>query len=80
MGCIPCPAGHYIEENTTECTSCPPSTVVTDPLPYGPSSCIPCGPGLTSPDGLTCTAKCQIDVDGSHYDFTNISRFVYLMI
>ena len=74
LGCVPCPAGQYIQENTTECTPCPINTVVTDPLPYGPKSCIECGPGLTAPDGLTCTAQCQLDIDGMHFDLTNISR------
>ncbi|XP_066943846.1 endosome/lysosome-associated apoptosis and autophagy regulator family member 2-like isoform X1 [Macrobrachium rosenbergii] len=72
-GCIPCPAGHYIEPNTTECTKCPPDTVVTDPLPYGKDSCLPCGPGLTAPDHLTCIVQCRLTIDNKTYDLTNIS-------
>ncbi|KAK8754670.1 hypothetical protein OTU49_017530, partial [Cherax quadricarinatus] len=73
-GCIPCPAGHYIENNTTECTRCPSNTVVTDPLPYGRQSCLPCGPGLTAPDHLTCIVECRLTVDNRTYDLTNISN------
>ncbi|XP_042213922.1 endosome/lysosome-associated apoptosis and autophagy regulator family member 2-like isoform X1 [Homarus americanus] len=73
-GCIPCPAGHYIENNTTECTRCPPNTVVTDPLPYGHQSCLPCGPGLTAPDHLSCIVECRLTVDNRTYDLTNISN------
>ncbi|XP_050739422.1 endosome/lysosome-associated apoptosis and autophagy regulator family member 2-like isoform X2 [Eriocheir sinensis] len=72
-GCIPCPAGHYIEKNTTECTPCPPNTVVTAPLPYGPESCIPCGPGLVAPDHLSCGAECRLKVGNYTYDLRNIS-------
>ncbi|CAL4108298.1 unnamed protein product [Meganyctiphanes norvegica] len=71
--CIPCPAGQYIEENTTECTACPANTVVTDPLPYGPKSCLSCGPGLTAPDHLSCMAQCKMDIEGHNFDLTNIS-------
>ncbi|KAK7063026.1 hypothetical protein SK128_018005 [Halocaridina rubra] len=73
-GCIPCPAGHYIENNTTECTKCPPDTVVTDTLPYGKESCLPCGPGLTAPDHLTCIVQCRLTVENKTYDLTNISN------
>ena len=73
LGCIPCPAGHYIEMNSTDCKPCPPNTVVTDPLPYGNKSCLPCGPGLTSPDRFTCLAECKLKVEGLEYDVTNIS-------
>lgn len=73
-GCIPCPAGQYIENSTTECTPCPANTVVTDPLPYGPQSCLPCGVGLTAPDHLTCIVQCRLTVDNYTYDLTNISR------
>ncbi|XP_063598992.1 endosome/lysosome-associated apoptosis and autophagy regulator family member 2-like isoform X2 [Penaeus indicus] len=72
-GCIPCPAGQYIENSTTECTPCPANTVVTDPLPYGPQSCLPCGVGLTAPDHLTCIVQCRLTVDNYTYDLTNIS-------
>lgn len=72
-GCIPCPAGHYIEKNSTECTPCPPNTVVTDPLPYGPESCLACGPGLVAPDHLSCGAQCHLKVGNYTYDLTNIS-------
>lgn len=73
-GCIPCPAGHYIQRNTTECTRCKADTVVTDPLPYGPDSCLPCGPGLTAPDHLTCIVQCHLTIDNKTYDLTNISK------
>ncbi|KAK3864258.1 hypothetical protein Pcinc_028364 [Petrolisthes cinctipes] len=73
-GCIPCPAGHYIQRNTTECTRCKADTVVTDPLPYGPESCLPCGLGLTAPDHLTCIVQCHLTIDNRTYDLSNISN------
>lgn len=79
VGCIPCPAGHYIENNTTECTHCPPDTVVTDPLPYGRQSCLPCGPGLTAPDHLTCIVECRLTVDNRTYDLTSIRKARVMM-
>lgn len=74
-GCIPCPSGQYIDANTTACTPCVPDTTVTDPLAYGIDSCQPCGPGLTSFDGVTCTTKCVFSLDGVQYDFRALAEY-----
>ncbi|XP_071449238.1 endosome/lysosome-associated apoptosis and autophagy regulator family member 2-like [Hetaerina americana] len=72
-GCIPCPLGEYIDPNTTECVPCPPDTTVSDPLAYGIESCQPCGPGLRSIDGVTCTTKCIFNVNNMVYDLRSLA-------
>ncbi|XP_068081917.1 endosome/lysosome-associated apoptosis and autophagy regulator family member 2 isoform X2 [Anabrus simplex] len=73
-GCIPCPPGQYIDPNTTACTPCPEDTTVSDPLAYGEEACEPCGPGLTSFDGVTCTTKCIFNISGVQYDLRSLSE------
>ncbi|XP_049781740.1 endosome/lysosome-associated apoptosis and autophagy regulator family member 2-like [Schistocerca cancellata] len=73
-GCIPCPPGHYIDPNTTACTHCRIGSTVTDPLAYGEESCQPCGPGLTSLDGVSCTTNCVFNIDGLQYDLRSLSN------
>ena len=72
--CIPCPPGRYIDRNTTACTQCPPDTTVSDPLAYGEESCEPCGPGLSSTNGIECTTNCIFNIDGMQYDFHSLAR------
>lgn len=79
--CVPCPAGNYMHEVTKLCVSCPTNTIVNaSSSRVGVESCIPCGQGLTSKDGVTCTAmgKVQLGEEGKKnatftYDF---SQFV----
>ncbi|XP_033608891.1 UPF0577 protein KIAA1324-like homolog [Cryptotermes secundus] len=73
-GCIPCPPGQYIDPNTTACTPCPPDTTVSDSLAYGEDSCQPCGPGLTSLDGVVCTTKCVFNFDGVQFDLRSLAN------
>lgn len=73
LGCIPCPAGHFVEPNTTQCSPCPRGTTVSDPLAYGRESCQPCGPGLTSNDGVSCVTNCIIPGDPA-FDLSEIAQ------
>ncbi|KAG8225691.1 hypothetical protein J437_LFUL001723 [Ladona fulva] len=73
-GCIPCPLGQYIDPNSTECVQCPPDTTVSDPMAYGIESCQPCGPGLKSVDGATCSTTCIFNVDDMVYDLRKLAR------
>lgn len=73
-GCIPCPAGHYTEEASSQCRACPSDTVVLEPVAIGPSSCVKCGPGLITQDGRTCSTNCTPVVNGTRYDLRKIGR------
>lgn len=73
-GCIPCPPGQFIDPNTTACTPCPVDSTVSDPLAYGEDSCQPCGPGLTSLDGVSCTTKCIFTFDGVQFDLRLLDK------
>jgi len=46
--CVPCPAGHYIEKETSQCKECPANTFLSIHQVYGRDACIPCGPGSKS--------------------------------
>lgn len=46
--CVPCPAGHYIEKETSLCKECPANTFLSIHQVYGREACIPCGPGSKS--------------------------------
>ncbi|GAB6028023.1 hypothetical protein CHUAL_002249 [Chamberlinius hualienensis] len=75
QGCIPCPAGQYVDVNSTECKKCPKDTFVSDPYPYGIESCQPCGQGLKSDAGKSCYSDCNIDINNRHYDLTSLEGF-----
>ncbi|XP_059468673.1 endosome/lysosome-associated apoptosis and autophagy regulator family member 2-like isoform X2 [Neocloeon triangulifer] len=77
LGCIPCPPGQYVDPNSTQCTPCPPGTTVSDPLAYGIESCQPCGPGLSSVDGVTCTSDCVFQGDPS-FDLSALADTVLI--
>ncbi|XP_078339498.1 endosome/lysosome-associated apoptosis and autophagy regulator family member 2-like [Crassostrea virginica] len=69
--CIPCPAGHYFDSNTTECHPCPKNEVIRSRLAWGEDSCVKCGPGLLAKDGTQCVSDCiYTDDAGRKYDFT----------
>lgn len=46
--CVPCPPGHYIEKETSQCKECPANTFLSIHQVYGREACIPCGPGSKS--------------------------------
>lgn len=46
--CVPCPPGHYIEKETSQCKECPANTFLSFHQVYGREACIPCGPGSKS--------------------------------
>lgn len=74
--CVPCPAGNYMHEVTKLCVRCPENTIVNvTSSRVGTESCVPCGQGLASKDGVTCTAigKVQLSKDKNTvytYDFS----------
>ncbi|CAB3379879.1 Hypothetical predicted protein [Cloeon dipterum] len=78
VGCIPCPPGHFVDSNTTQCTQCPPGTTVSNPLAYGIESCQPCGPGLSSTDGVTCTSDCVFAGEPS-FDLSALAHETFLV-
>lgn len=47
-GCVPCPAGHYIDTSTSQCTECPPNTYLVSHATPSPDACKPCGPASKS--------------------------------
>uniref|UniRef100_A0A8C9FJJ3 KIAA1324 like n=1 Tax=Pavo cristatus TaxID=9049 RepID=A0A8C9FJJ3_PAVCR len=49
--CVPCPVGHYIEKETSQCKECPANTFLSIHQVYGREACIPCGPGSKSTKG-----------------------------
>lgn len=46
--CVPCPPGHFIEQETSQCKECPANTFLSIHQVYGREACIPCGPGSRS--------------------------------
>lgn len=46
--CVPCPPGHYIDKDTSQCKECPANTFLSIHQVYGGEACIPCGPGSRS--------------------------------
>lgn len=46
--CVPCPAGHYIDSVTSQCTECPRDTRIVSHATPGPDACKPCGPASKS--------------------------------
>uniref|UniRef100_A0A8R1HZA5 Tyrosine-protein kinase ephrin type A/B receptor-like domain-containing protein n=1 Tax=Caenorhabditis japonica TaxID=281687 RepID=A0A8R1HZA5_CAEJA len=75
--CVPCLAGNYMHETTRMCVSCPTNTIVNaSSSRVGVESCVPCGQGLTSKDGVTCSAmgkvqlKSEKEKDAFTYDFS----------
>jgi len=72
-GCIPCPPGKYIDENTGQCVTCPGNTIAHNQDQAGLKSCTPCGKGLTQKDHIRCMSDCHFtSPDGHHYDFSKI--------
>ncbi|XP_077193984.1 endosome/lysosome-associated apoptosis and autophagy regulator family member 2 isoform X2 [Paroedura picta] len=75
--CIPCPAGHYIEKETSQCKECPPNTYLSIYQVYGQEACVPCGPGSQSTkDHSACLSDCKLsyvkDNQSLTYDFSNL--------
>lgn len=69
--CIPCPAGHYVDPNTTNCHPCPNNEVIRSRLAWGEDSCVKCGPGLLAKEGTMCVSDCIYTDDANRkYDFT----------
>lgn len=73
--CIPCPAGHYVDPNTTSCHPCPNNEVIRSRLAWGEDSCVKCGPGLLAKEGTMCVSDCIYTDDANRkYDFTALKR------
>lgn len=78
--CIPCPAGHYIDTNTTSCEACPPNTIIRSSNAWGKEKCVACGQGLkASADGTKCITDCTFtDSSGRMYDFTSLNKVKFV--
>ncbi|XP_042191241.1 UPF0577 protein KIAA1324-like homolog [Callorhinchus milii] len=58
--CVPCPTGHYIQKDTSQCHECPPNTYLSPHQAYGKEACLPCGPGSRSnKDHSICFNDCS---------------------
>lgn len=82
-GCIPCPAGHYVDPVTSHCVNCPPGTVVHSSNPWGKESCKSCGQGLTvvmdpKPGKADCQTSCKYSADGKNFDFTPLAGEIHV--
>uniref|UniRef100_A0A663LYE3 MRH domain-containing protein n=1 Tax=Athene cunicularia TaxID=194338 RepID=A0A663LYE3_ATHCN len=82
--CVPCPTGHYIEKETSQCQECPDNTFLSIHQVYGREACIPCGPGSKSTkDHSACFSDCLVsyikDNQTLNYDFSNLSQVGSLM-
>ncbi|CAL2038806.1 unnamed protein product [Caenorhabditis brenneri] len=76
--CVPCPAGNYMHEVTKLCVSCPINTIVNaSSSRVGVESCVPCGMGLTSKDGVSCTAMGKVQLAPGDGKLKNESGFTY---
>ena len=78
--CVPCPAGHYIDLNTTTCATCPHNTIIRSANLWGKENCEACGQGLMpSADGTECVNDCTfIDGAGRLYDFKNLNKIKFV--
>lgn len=52
--CVPCPAGHYIDTRTSQCTECQRNTYLVSHATLGPETCKPCGPASKSDKVCWC--------------------------
>ncbi|XP_027495672.1 UPF0577 protein KIAA1324-like homolog [Corapipo altera] len=82
--CVPCPPGHYIEKETSQCKECPANTFLSIHQVYGREACIPCGPGSRSTkDHSACFSDCLVsyvkDNQSLNYNFSNLSQVGSLM-
>lgn len=58
--CVPCPAGHYIDSLSSQCTECPPDTRLVSHATPGPDACKPCGPASKSDkEHRLCYSDCR---------------------
>uniref|UniRef100_A0A3P8V1V3 Endosome-lysosome associated apoptosis and autophagy regulator family member 2 n=2 Tax=Cynoglossus semilaevis TaxID=244447 RepID=A0A3P8V1V3_CYNSE len=83
--CVPCPPGHYIDENTSQCTECPLNSYLVSHAPLGPDACKPCGPGSKSDkERNSCYSDCLFThTEGNvslTFDFSLIGSVGTLMI
>ncbi|GMR50717.1 hypothetical protein PMAYCL1PPCAC_20912, partial [Pristionchus mayeri] len=83
-GCSACDNGHYLDEITRKCLSCPPRSYSNiSSSRVGVSSCVQCGPGLDS-DGTQCLTRGKITLpqpnNGTReYDLTSLADKTFLM-
>ncbi|XP_030646148.1 UPF0577 protein KIAA1324-like [Chanos chanos] len=77
--CVPCPAGHYIHRDTSQCRECPPNTFLSGHHIYGREACQPCGPGSKSDkEHRVCFSDCVFSHTERNltlqYDFSALSQ------
>uniref|UniRef100_A0A673CXH9 Si:ch211-163l21.8 n=1 Tax=Sphaeramia orbicularis TaxID=375764 RepID=A0A673CXH9_9TELE len=75
--CVPCPAGHYMVNETGVCVSCPANTIIRAERPVGEAACIQCGPN-TERNEVRETTYCHfsycVHYTPLHYDFSPLSN------
>ncbi|XP_065103054.1 endosome/lysosome-associated apoptosis and autophagy regulator 1 [Paramisgurnus dabryanus] len=77
--CVSCPPGHYIQNGTGVCKSCPTNTIINPEQPIGKQACILCGPNTYSNEGRTaCVSDCTLALNHKgeilRYDFSPLAR------
>lgn len=82
--CVPCPAGHYIDTSTNQCTECPHNTYLVSHATLGPDACKSCGPASKSDkDHSLCYSDCHFThTEGNvtlTYDFSLLGSVGSLM-
>ncbi|CAI9542752.1 unnamed protein product [Staurois parvus] len=81
--CVPCPAGHYIDKESSTCKECPVNTYLSPHQMYGKEACIPCGPASRSnKDHSACFSDCSWSVIHENqsliYNFNTLSSVTTL--
>lgn len=74
-GCIPCPAGYFIESDTKKCKQCPPGTYISSENIHQ-TECQKCEAGTKSnSDHTACFNDCSFtsELDGRVHDFSFFS-------
>ncbi|KAM6960588.1 endosome/lysosome-associated apoptosis and autophagy regulator family member 2 [Aplochiton taeniatus] len=82
--CVPCPAGNYIDAQTSQCTECPPGTRLVARAARGRDACQPCGPASRSnKEHSVCYSDCLFShTEGNaslSFDFSSLGSAGSLM-
>ncbi|XP_039268922.2 endosome/lysosome-associated apoptosis and autophagy regulator family member 2-like [Styela clava] len=75
-GCIPCPAGHFIEPDSKKCLPCPSNTILPFETTHN-AQCTECNEGTTSNKAHTaCKNDCTFlsNTTGREYDLSFLSK------
>lgn len=75
-GCVSCPPGHYMTENTRQCVQCMNDTYLNVTKRVGADACVSCGLNLKSMSGIECgVGDCQMNISDRTYDLSALKGF-----